>query len=293
MPFTITERFDSRRHVYSKDREHGIMEFTGFGTDDDAVARAAFNATIPTVFTFMANPLTRLDFETWTLGGLFWRAVANFGPDTAPVYPAVGIPGPPTPVVAAPNPNAPLGADFAFDFTGVPERITQSKETKGRYLRDGSGLGNDGPDHKGAIGVTADGQVEGCEKPSPNLEWSRTVTFASVTMAYIDTVAALVGTTNNAMFYGRPAGSQVFMGGNCQIDDTYRAKVTLKFTSRPNLTNIVICSGLTVATKLGSDYLWVSYKAGNNTNSSVQQPRAAYVERISDPADWSAFGIGV
>ncbi|WP_439624060.1 hypothetical protein [Gemmata sp.] len=291
MAITIQEMFDSRHWTYSKDREQGVLEFVGYGTDDDAESRTAFDAAIPAAFTFKTNPLTRLDFTHWTLGGKFWRATANYGPDAAPLYPAVGIVGPPTPVAAAPGPNDPLGPEYSFDFTGVTEKITQSKETTGRYLRDGDGTGTDAPDYKGAIGVTRDG-VEGCERISPNLEWSRTVTFQSVTLAYIDVVKAMVGSTNHAAFYGKPARSQVFMGGNCQIDDTRRAKVTFKFLDRPNLTNVVICPGLTVSIKNGSEYLWCSYSPAVDRNKFVRQPDAAYVERVCDAVDFGLLGIG-
>jgi hypothetical protein len=131
---------------------------------------------------------------------------------------------------------------------------------------------------------------------SPNLVWSRTVTFASVTTEYIDLVTSLVGTTNDATFYNKPAKSQVFLGGNCQTDDTFKAKVTFKFLSRPNLTNIEICTtpgDLTVPAKNGSEYLWVSYKRVDTNNKLFKQPDAAYVEKIYDAADWSQLRIGV
>ena len=288
MPFSVTERFDSRRVILSKDRESGTMEFTGYGSDDDQVARDGFRDAIPTVFTFFANPLALLDFEIYTLGGLFWRATANFGPNTAPFYPAVGIPGAPTPVADAPGINEPLGADYGFDFMGTSEHITQSKRTISKTNNGGGAAA----DANGTIGATND-NVIGCERISPNQEWSRTVTFESVTMSYIETISNMVGSTNNAPFHGKPAGSQIFLGGNCQIDDTYRAKVTFNFLSRPNLTNIVICEDLIVPFKRGSDYLWVMYGPKTDANTSTRQPTAVYVERIVDAVDFGQLRIGV
>lgn len=287
MALTIREMFDSRRWNPAKDRETGVLEFVGYGTDDDAEARAAFDAAIPATFTPFLFPLTRLSFDLWTLGGKFWRATAPYGPDPAPLLPAVGIAGPPAPVLGVPTENQALGPDYSFDFTGVTEKITQSKATVSATKRGGGAA----PDTKGAIGVTADGQVQGCERISPNQEWSKSVTFGCITLAYIKSVSALVGNTNISPFYTFPAGSLIFMGDTAQTDDTYRAKVTFKFLHVPNATSVVICSDLVVAVKRGADYLWVSYKSGFDANRPVQVPDAAYVERIVDDVDFSLLGI--
>lgn len=295
MAMVIQEMFDSRRVFLAKDSERGVLEFVGYGTDDDAESRTAFVAAIPATFTFFVHPLTLLDFTHWTLGGKLWRATANYGPDPAPLFPAVGIVGPPIPVEPAPEYDEPLGPDYSFDFVGGTEHVTQSRRTISATGRNG----RIPPNAMGAIGVTADNRVNGCERTSPNKEWSRTVTFQSITMQYIQTVAAMVGCTNNAQFYGKPPLSQVFVGGTAQTDDTSRARVTFKFLHRPNLTNIVICPGLTVPSKKGSEYLWVSYKpasgpdrVGAGANANTMQPDAAYVERIVDAVDFGQLRIG-
>lgn len=289
MAFEVQEAKRSRRVVLAKDTETATLEFVGYGTDDDAAARSGFAAAAPATFVALANPLVRLDLDVSTLGGLFWTAIAHYGPDPAPLYPPVGILGPPSPVSAAPGPTEPLGPDYSFDFTGVTERITQAKETISRTKRGGGAA----PDTQGAIQVTADGKVEGCERISPNLEWSRTVTFESITFEYIKDVAALVGSVNNATFYNQPAGSVLLIGGNAQTDDTRKAKVTFKFLNRPNRTNIDICTDLQVPAKKGHEYLWVSYKRVQDANNLTRQPDAAYVERIYDTADFASLRIGV
>lgn len=300
MPFSVSEFKTSRRVMLAKDSESATLEYVGYGADDDAVARAGFSAVIPATFTAFTNPLKLLDWDCWTEGGLFWRATAHFGPDNAPLFPDVGIVGPPAPVAAAPGLNTPLGPDYSFDFTGVTERITQSKETIARKNRNGGA----GEDNKQAIGITADGEVEGCERISPNLEWSRTVTFASITTGYINVVVGLVGTVNNNTFYGRPKGTSLFMGGNCQIDDTRKAKVTFKFLDRPNLTTLTVSPGFNLtladtlvgpraAIKEGHEYLWVSYGDVPGVRKLVQVPVDAYVERIYDYGDFSGLRIGV
>jgi hypothetical protein len=287
--FNILEFRESRRVTLAKDTESADLVFVAFTQLDDSLVRPAVQAALPASFTPFSNALPLLTFDINPRGGGFWRVDAHYGPDTAPLFPAVGIAGPPTPVAAAPGPNTPLGPDFSFDFEGVTEKITQSKETISKTKR-GAGVA---PDNKGAIGITADGTVEGCERVSPNLVWSRTVTFASATTEYIDLIASLVGSTNDATFYNKPAKSQIFLGGNAQTDDTFKTKVTLKFLSRPNLTLIDICDGLQVPAKNGSEYLWVSYKRVETENKLFKQPDSAYVERICDVADWSQLRIGV
>lgn len=290
----IIEFFSSRKVMLAKDTETATLDFVGYGTDDDAVARADFALAIPAFFTAFTNPLTLLYFDSYTLGGLFWKATAYYGPDTAPPFPAVGIAGPPTPVAAAPGLNTPLGPDFSFDFNGVIEHITQSKQTVASYKR---GAVGGAADTQRAIGVTKDGQILGCDKVSPNFEWSRTVTFGSVTLEYLQTVSGLVGSTNNATFYNFPAKSLIFLGGNAQTKDTMRAVCTFKFLHRPNLTGITICNDLPFAPevidKKGSEFLWVSYKNVDNANKITQQPDAVYIERICDEADFADLRIGV
>lgn len=293
MAFTVQEFVTSRRVRLAKDTESATLEYVGYGTADDREARLGFDAAIPQTFTPFTNPLVRLDFDSQTLGGLFWRAVAEFGPDPAPLFPAVGGVGPPAPVAAAPGPNTPLGPDFAFDFTGVTEHVTQSKQTVKEIARNAFDLPVPAPDTEGAIGVSRDG-IAGTDRVSPNLEWTRTVTFASVTTEYVRLVAKLVGTVNDGPFYGRQAGECLFMGGTCQTDDTFRAKVTFKFLDRPNVAeSIPIAPGLLlIGGKRGHDYLWVSYRDKPNSGKFTKVPDAAYVERIYDYVDFAQLRIG-
>jgi hypothetical protein len=295
VPFTVVEFRESRRHYRAKDTESAELMFVGFGDANNQTAAAAFDVAIPATFTPLAggNTLKLLSRDITTVGGGFWRATAHYGPDNAPIFPAVGGVGPPEPVPTVPGLTDPLGPDFAFDFTGVTEHITQSKETVSSVQRfSGVGPAPPGPDTQRAIGITADGRVEGCERIRPNLEWSVTRTFAAVTHDYIMLVASLVGTVNDDTFYGRPAGECLFVGGNCQIDDTMRAKCTFKFLDSPNLTNIEICDDLTVTAKKGHEYLWVAYRDAKDGNRITQQPDAAYVEKIYDLADFAQLRIG-
>jgi hypothetical protein len=236
--FVVQEFRSSRRHYRAKDTESAELTFVGFGDVNNRTAAAAFDAAIPATFQPLdaGNILTLLSRDITTEGGGFWRATANYGPDGAPLFPAVGGVGDPLPPPAAPGLNDPLGPDFGFDFTGVTESILQSKETMNSARNGGGAV----PGTQGAIGITADGRVEGCQRISPNFEWSRTVTFASITWQYLLALSDMVGTVNDSAFYNHAAGECLLLGGNCQIDDTLRAKVTFKFMRIKNRATVPI-----------------------------------------------------
>jgi hypothetical protein len=297
VPFTVVEFRESRRHYRAKDTEAADLMFVGFGDVNNQTAAAAFDVAIPTTFVSLAggNTLTLLSRDVSTVGGGFWRAMAHYGPDGAPLFPAVGGIGDPLPPPSAPGLTDALGPDFAFDFTGVTEHILQSKETMNSARNGGGAV----PDTKGAIGITADGRVEGCQRISPNFEWSRTVTFASITWTYLIALSDMVGTVNDSEFYHHAAGECLLLGGNCQIDDTLRAKVTFKFMRIKNRTTVPICDGFTLEAnaprtfaKLGHEYLWCSYENAKDANARVMIPKAAYVEKIYDLADFTLLRIG-
>jgi len=283
--FRIREFTSSRSGNQGKDSQDREIVMTGDGSADDAIAKAAFAAFAPPVFDGLT--LTNIRYEF--LGGLLWRGTAQYNPDSAPAFPAVGIVGPPTPVPNLPGPNDPLGPHIDFDFTGANEKITQAKELISKTKR-GGGVA---PDTKLAIGVTQDGTVEGCEKISPNLELIITATFTSVSSAYIQFISGMVGGTNNAIWFGRPIKSLIFLGGQTQSKDTFRKIVTFKFLERPNKTDILICDELIVPAKAGSDYLWVSYKNIPDAGKLTQQPDAAYVMRVCDLVNFEDLRIGV
>lgn len=287
MPFKITEFTDSRKFMFGKDTETSERIYVGYGTSNEVTAYAEFTANIPLTVPGNTGNLARLSFNIVTMGGLFWRANAFYGPDPATGLPGVGgaivqpIPG----TVVIPGDTTPLDASYAIDFSGVTEHITQSKETT--YSTLGA------PNTNRAIGITADGQVQGTERISPNYEWKKSVTFEYVTMGYLKMLSGMVGSTNNATFYSWPAQSNVFLGGQADIRDNLRAVVTFKFLARPNITETINLSpDISIPGKKGSEYVWVSYINHRDANKLTQKPNAAYVERICDLKDWGNFRIG-
>lgn len=281
------ELYNSRQFYIGKESVEGRLNYAVHGSADDAAIRAYLETNLPATFPGIGE-LVRGDIDIRTVGGFLWYADIPYIPDSAPLYPAVGGVGPVIDPPAAPGINAPLGADFSFDLSAQTEHITQSKETISKTKRGGGVAANT----KQAIGVTADGEVKGCDRFKPYLEWSTTKTFQSITMDYIRMLSELVGTTNASTFYGYSAGTTMFMGASGNTKDTFKCVVSFKFAYQKNETDIVITDGLTVPAKGGWNYLWVSYKNVPDANKLTQQPEAAYVERIYDATSYAILGIG-
>ena len=284
---TAYELYNSRHFIVGKDSQEGTLEYIVYGIAEDGAARTLLLDTAPKTFPGIAG-LVRGDVRISTLGGLLWYATIPYLPDYAPEYPSVGIVGPPEPVPPAPGMNTPLGADFAFDLTAQTEKIYQSLATVSRTKRGGG----QAPDTKGAIGISADGEVKGCDKFMPHLEWATSKTFTSITMDYLRQLSELVGTTNNAPFYGYATNTNMFMGASGNTKDVGKCVVTFKFAYKKNRTSIPICDGLTVPAKKGWEYLWVAYKNVEDQMQLTQQPDAAYVEKIYEEANYGGMGIG-
>lgn len=292
MSVDLYEMYNSRRLSLTHDSQQAILEFFLKGTTDEEVARAAFQTGIP--YSFEGLIIDNLDTEC--IGGDFWRATATYKSlSTALVDGGLGDPGnpPPEPGAEGGPPEygltEALGSEFAFDISGVSEHITQSKSTRSKTKR-GGGVA---ADNKQAIGVTADGEVKGCDRISPYLEYSVTITVGFITLTYLNLLYSLVGKVNNATFNGFAAGEVLLIGVSGQSKDTAKYTITFKFACRPNENDIDICGDASlVVDKDGWQYLWVAYKNVEDVGQLFMQPDAAYVERIYESGNFSLLGIG-
>lgn len=289
MPTQIIETYNSRSFRKGKDSEDGTIIYYVKGSDEVTDIRTKVIATAPATFPDTTS-LVRGDINCMPLGGGSWSVTVAYVPDYAPLLPAVGIPGPPTPVLPLPGATEPLKADIAFDLTGQTEHITQSLETVSKKGR--TGFPDPPPDLKRAIGLTADGQVLGCDKIKPYLELSISRTFESITFDYIKILRSLVGKLNNNTFASFPEGNVLFVGAVGNTKDGFKTVVTFKFLVQEDRTDISICDGLVVASKKAWDFLWVSYKNVEAGGFLTQNPVAAYVERIYEKDDFSKLAIG-
>lgn len=216
--------------------------------------------------------LYRQDVKLQPIGFNLWNVTVPYGPEKKP---AIGE------------------CTWAVDTTGGTAHITQSLETIQRYAP----AGKTATDHKGAIGINKEGDVEGCDIVIPSCKWTETwnLSAAAASFAYIDTLEALTGHVNNATFRGKPAGEVRFDGatGGGSTKDPTMVVLTFHFVRSKSVTGIT-AGDITGIAKDGWQYLWYEYsaKADATAKATARRPRAAHVERVYDSADFSLLGIG-
>ena len=174
----------------------------------------------------------------------------------------------------------------SFDTTGGSQHVTQSYAT----TRFPSGS----PDLQGAINFDGE-KVGGVDIIIPALIFTeqhyKTLSFCNDN--YRKTLAEMTGTMNNGTFRGNPSGSVLFKGASGQqtiVDDIKQWLVSYTFAISPNRSNFTI-GGITVAQKLGWDYLWVLYADTVDGNTLIKRPANVYVERIYEFSSFSNLGI--
>lgn len=186
-------------------------------------------------------------------------------------------------------------SSFTFDTTGGTFHLTQSKQTMQSRMAGGV----DGPNLKGVIGATADGEPAGVDITLPQYAFSETHYLADedVTLAYRGLLFALTGTKNNATFKGCAAGECLFLGARGSKRGRGDWEITFLFAASPNVTDLTI-GDITGINKKGWDYLWVRYvpivvELGGSLGKILSQaPQIVLVEKVYDDADHSLLAIG-
>jgi hypothetical protein len=178
--------------------------------------------------------------------------------------------------------------ELSWDTTGGTARITSSRATT-KYPATAT-------DHKGAIGLDAEGNVQGVDIVVPACKFTVTYRLANATVsnAYGMVVELLTGTVNDATFFGRPAGEFLFMGAQGKTGIKTDPVFNFHFVRLPNVTGLTI-GDITGIAKKGHEYLWVEWKPGEkdaNSGRTPQEPIGVYVETVYHEGDFSALGIG-
>lgn len=160
-----------------------------------------------------------------------------------------------------------------------------------------SGIGS-APDQQGAIGVDLD-SVHGVDILVPKMEFTYSRQRLFVDFAYLRTVRNLVGKTNNATFYGFPAGSLLYLG--CEptstigtLDDGSKFlfwNLAHSFAQEENRVNLSV-GPVTIPQKQGWWYVWAKYAPQTNSSQLVRPPQAVYVERVYEPGNFELLEIG-
>jgi hypothetical protein len=192
----------------------------------------------------------------------------------------------------------PLRRSRSFDTSGGMQHITQAQATgSGGTLDFEKRYPPEATNMSGAIGVDDNG-VNGVDIVVPALTWTETYDVKStyVTSAYIKSVAALTGTTNDAAFRTFEAGEVLFLGASgSQEWDSQKGDgpwtLSFKFVASKNITGQTIGS-ITGVEKKGHEYLWVRYESSVSGSDLVKKPKYVYVNTVYREGDFSGLGIG-
>jgi hypothetical protein len=182
---------------------------------------------------------------------------------------------------------------FEFDTTGGTQHLMASYSTVAAYGTHIDGNAANVADNAGMIGVTRDG-AEGVDVPVGVLNFSITKAKAVslLTSTYLDTLADMVGRTNNATFSGTTddgvdfsyvTGECLFLGARGGVRNG-QAIMTFLFSAASNKTGLTV-GGITAIAKKGHEYLWIRYADTGKT----KVPKAAYVEKVHLDGDFSSL----
>lgn len=180
---------------------------------------------------------------------------------------------------------------WSFDTQGGTIRITNSRAT--------ARFPGTAPDHKGAIEVDPDGDVNGVDIVVPALKltarkrWLKDSSLynADTFMTYIRTLSRYTGQMNSGTYGAFANNELLFLGASGEFQAGKDNEVEYHFAASDNETALTI-GALTGIAKNGHDYLWIAYKHSTDTaGKKCRVPAYAYVERVYDQFPFaSLFG---
>lgn len=273
------EAFDSRSKLLADNsRTTTTRRYMIDGTSDDAIAQSTAELNVPQT----VGNLILDDIRLNRVGNQLWEAIGSYvDPDDE----------------SREDDKLDVGEiRLNFDTGGGSTTITQSEAgNTQRY----AAAGVVAKDFRGAINVDKD-TVNGVSVVVPALRIQLDVKYVNsdITAAFMKDVSRLTGKTNNAPVLGFDVGELLFLGGHGsqKIGD---GNVTLHydFEASENVQNLVFKdfqgNDITVASKGGHDFLWISYVPSEDVaaKSIVMRPHTAFVEKITKPGDFSILGI--
>ena len=148
------------------------------------------------------------------------------------------------------------------------------------------------PNFNGAIGVTKDG-VEGCDVNVPSLTWTehQLLPSSQITKAYILTIFNLSARMNADQWRIFAKGEALFMGASLQQSQGREGWTgDFRWIGSPNAVNIPV-GNITVAAKLGHDYLWARYQDAVSNGNAVKIPKFVFVERVYTFGDMNTLRL--
>jgi hypothetical protein len=263
IPVSIGERPISR-HGSVKDKSE-TREYVVGGLFDKSLVEAYAIAASPTLVATAAGILYRQDVQVKPAGFLTWHVSVPYGERK--------------------KENG--SYKLSFDTTGGTVRIFSAKSHIASYPVAGSP-----PDHKGAINVKDDGNVEGVDRVIPALKLS--VAFQHplgiITLPQIKQLARKTGMVNSDSFLTFSPGELLFLGATGSEGSEVETEVTYHFAASENVTGLTFGDVANVAKK-GHEVLWIEYKDAVSNNKPARQPEFVHVERVYDEVEFAVvFG---
>lgn len=173
---------------------------------------------------------------------------------------------------------------FRFDTTGATINIKAAKEHIASYP-DGAPV----DPHKGSIGVTKKGDVEGAEIVVPALKLTYSYKHAAgiVNEDYARSLASVTGMTNSDDFRGFQPGELLYIGSTGEDGTETEASVDYIFVASQNVTDLTI-GDIADIVKDGHHYLWIEFKNEVEDGQPTVQPQRVHIERVYDSFDFAS-----
>jgi len=247
-----------------------VLHFGLSGTDNDILAYNLALGYSPALYA----GLYRTNLKLSPHGHNLWYVEVTYGPQ---------------------NKKQPEEGDFSWNFTagGGSKHITHSLETISKT----TAAGKAEVDHKGAINVTENGDIEGTDVPDYCFKWTENhqLLLADYGWAYSQILAQIQGHYNDATFRGFPAGEvllETATGGQSSKNPAL-LDATFNFAQQPTETDVAV-GQITVPVKIGWHYAWVLSETEEDATGKKLAPRARQVnvERVLHSTDFSQLGIG-
>lgn len=265
MIFQFVETSDSRSSTF--DPPTFELRFRAKGERDRAVVEA---------HALGATPISWL-----TAAGLLWRQDVRIEPAGHRLY-DVSVP-------YGQRNNQAGQWTFSFDTTGTVVRIKTARQHVATY--DADGLVNSPADpHKGSIGVTGDGEVEGVDVVIPALrlivEYKHPQ--GTVSIGYAKQLSRFTGSVNaNPFLAGEfEAGELLFLGAAGSDGTHAEATVSYHFAASENVTDFSFASIANIA-KQGHEYVWVEYEQIESDGQPGTAAKFAHVEKVYREVDFA------
>lgn len=272
MPATLLEMFEGRSESVSG-RMAATIPYAIIGAADEAEARAAALASIPTAYNGIPRNSISLSER---INATTWRAIATYQqPD--------GSGG---------SDTATLENTYTFETGGGQQNVKQSNTG---YSKRYTVAEPSGATTESAINFDKE-NVNGVDIVVPVFQWSETYWFSPTTVDedYKAVVALCTGQINDRTFRGYPAGEVLFLGASGTKHGNSWWQITFKFARERNRTSLPIGnSGITVASKLGWQYLWIRYEDALEGSGAakhlIKKAAAAYVEDVYTATDLAGY----